>query len=83
MVGNHAPRSSSGIASIAAGLSALTQPFKLRLCRGMSGGVVLASGFTSSFADKVRVSASVASAFLGKSVWPVRGSRLWREAREQ
>lgn len=30
---SHAPRSSSGSASIAAGLSALTQPFKLRLCR--------------------------------------------------
>jgi E3 ubiquitin-protein ligase TRIP12 len=30
---SHAPRSSSGTASIAAGLSALTQPFKLRLCR--------------------------------------------------
>jgi E3 ubiquitin-protein ligase TRIP12 len=29
----HAPRSSSGSHSIAAGLSALTQPFKLRLCR--------------------------------------------------
>jgi hypothetical protein len=30
---SHAPPSSSGTASIAAGLSALTQPFKLRLCR--------------------------------------------------
>ena len=30
---SHAPRSGSGTASIAAGLSALTQPFKLRLCR--------------------------------------------------
>jgi hypothetical protein len=40
---------------------------------------VLASGFT----DKVRVSAGVASAFPGKSVRPVRGSRLWSGAREQ
>jgi E3 ubiquitin-protein ligase TRIP12 len=30
---SHAPRSSSGNASISAGLSALAQPFKLRLCR--------------------------------------------------
>eukprot|EP00252_Welwitschia_mirabilis_P013075 TRINITY_DN288_c0_g1_i1.p1 TRINITY_DN288_c0_g1~~TRINITY_DN288_c0_g1_i1.p1 ORF type:complete len:1842 (-),score=375.52 TRINITY_DN288_c0_g1_i1:355-5880(-) len=30
---SHAPRSSSGNASISAGLSALSQPFKLRLCR--------------------------------------------------
>ncbi|KAG0572814.1 hypothetical protein KC19_VG127600 [Ceratodon purpureus] len=30
---SHAPRSSTGPASFAAGLSALTQPFKLRLCR--------------------------------------------------
>ncbi|KAG0597138.1 hypothetical protein M758_UG314500 [Ceratodon purpureus] len=30
---SNAPRSSSGSASIVAGLSALTQPFKLRLCR--------------------------------------------------
>jgi E3 ubiquitin-protein ligase TRIP12 len=30
---SHAPRSSSGTASMGAGLSALTQPFKLRLCR--------------------------------------------------
>lgn len=37
---SHAPRSSSGSASIAAGLSALTQPFKLRLSRG-SGEKVL------------------------------------------
>ncbi|MCO5580943.1 hypothetical protein L7F22_034817 [Adiantum nelumboides] len=30
---SHAPRSGSGSASVAAGLSALAQPFKLRLCR--------------------------------------------------
>eukprot|EP01018_Ginkgo_biloba_P019051 Gb_20277 [translate_table: standard] len=30
---SHAPRSTSGNASISAGLSALSQPFKLRLCR--------------------------------------------------
>uniref|UniRef100_A0A0D6QT53 HECT-type E3 ubiquitin transferase n=1 Tax=Araucaria cunninghamii TaxID=56994 RepID=A0A0D6QT53_ARACU len=30
---SHAPRSSTGNASISAGLSALSQPFKLRLCR--------------------------------------------------
>lgn len=30
---SHAPRSSSGSASMGAGLSALSQPFKLRLCR--------------------------------------------------
>jgi hypothetical protein len=35
------------------------------LCRGVSGGVALASSFTG---DKVRVSAGVASAFPGKSV---------------